>query len=436
MIKQISRESLFVGENRQRREFDAEKIVELANSIETNGLLQPIVVRPRPEGGWLLVAGERRLRALDNIFLLGDSYRCGGQLIPPNVVAVLPLADLDTLAAEEAELHENLLRVDLTWQEEAAAVARLRQLREAQVGMPVTPLELGAELLPDLTPGSAESIVRQNLIVARSLSDPDVAGAKSLRDAAKIIRRKDEAKRNAVLAEGLGRDSSSGRMRLVQEDCLPWLATTPAEAFDVILSDPPYGMDAQDFGDADGKLSVVHTYDDSREGWETLMQQFLPLTFRVAKPQAHMYLCCDIDGFAFLRELASVAGWWVHRTPIVIYKTDGNRVPWPQHGPQRKWELVLYAVKGKKPSLRVAPDVIETRGDPNLGHGAQKPVALYTELLSRSARPGDSILDPFAGTGTIFAAAHAAHLYATGIERNPEYAGIAARRIASLGASE
>lgn len=431
MIRLIPRNQLEIGENRQRREFDPVKIGELASSIELNGLLQPIVVRPNPAGGWLLVAGERRLRALESLFLLGSSYRCGDQLVPPEVLAVLPLADLDTLAAEEAELHENLLRVNLTWQEEAAAVARLRELRTAAVGAPVTALELGAELLPDLAPGSAEQIVRQNLIAARSLSDPDVAKAKSLREANKIIRQKDEAKRNATIAAGLGRESSRGRMVLIQDDCLKWMTATEAR-FDVILSDPPYGMGAESFGDADGKVTAAHTYDDSQDAFVALMEEFIPLTFQVAKDQAHLYLCCDIDGFHILRGLAEWAGWWVHRTPIVIYKTDGNRVPWPHHGPQRKWELCLYAVKGKKPTLRVAPDVIETRGDENLGHGAQKPVALYTELLSRSARPGDSVLDPFAGTGTIFPAAHAAHLYATGVEREPTYAGIAARRIQEL----
>ncbi len=49
-----------------RREFPAEELTELSNSIQVNGLLQPLLVRTSPGegGGWELVAGERRLRAV------------------------------------------------------------------------------------------------------------------------------------------------------------------------------------------------------------------------------------------------------------------------------------------------------------------------------------------------------------------------------------
>jgi DNA modification methylase len=162
------------------------------------------------------------------------------------------------------------------------------------------------------------------------------------------------------------------------------------------------------------------------------MERFIPLTWAVAKEQAHLYLCCDIDQFIFLRTMLQEVGWWVHRTPLINYKVDGNRVPWPEHGPQRKWELVLYAVKGKKTTTRIYPDVIMTRGDENLGHGAQKPVELFVDLLRRSVKAGDSVLDPFAGTGTIFPAAHQLLCRATGIELDEASYGIALKRLEEL----
>ena len=70
--------------------------------------------------------------------------------------------------------------------------------------------------------------------------------------------------------------------------------------------------------------------------------------------------------------------------------------------------------------------------DPNMSHGAQKPVALYIDLLKRSVKPGDVVFDPFAGSGTIFPAAHQAKVKAIGIEMNPEYAGLCVQRINSL----
>ena len=54
------------------------------------------------------------------------------------------------------------------------------------------------------------------------------------------------------------------------------------------------------------------------------------------------------------------------------------------------------------------------------------------DLLRRSARPGDSVLDAFAGSGTIFLAAHQCKLYATGLELNAEYYGICVNRLNAL----
>ena len=127
------------------------------------------------------------------------------------------------------------------------------------------------------------------------------------------------------------------------------------------------------------------------------------------------------------------AGWWVHRTPLIWYKRTAARVPWPEHGPQRKYEVILYAVKGKRPTLKIAPDVLDFLPDENLGHSAQKPVALFQELLSRTCLPGNSVLDPFCGTGPIFPAAHELKCRAVGLEQAPDAYGIAVKRIEQLG---
>ncbi len=108
------------------------------------------------------------------------------------------------------------------------------------------------------------------------------------------------------------------------------------------------------------------------------------------------------------------------------------RAPWPEYGPQRKYETLLYAVKGMRPIFKLAGDVLDFPSDTNLGHAAQKPVALYTELLRRSALPGDSIFDPFMGSGTIFSAATELKLRATGIELDQTSYGIAIERLEFL----
>ena len=90
-----------------RRLFDETGLRELAASIRRHGILQPLVVRRRPDG-WELVAGERRLRAA----------RLAGLETVPCVEA-----EVDERESALLALVENLQRQDLHYFEEAAAIA-------------------------------------------------------------------------------------------------------------------------------------------------------------------------------------------------------------------------------------------------------------------------------------------------------------------------
>ena len=95
-----------------RREFDERKLEELASSIKSHGLLQPVVIRIRPDGAYELIAGERRLRA---------SALAGLDEIPA-IVENVSDKDASTFA-----LIENLQREDLNPLEEASGYHRLQE---------------------------------------------------------------------------------------------------------------------------------------------------------------------------------------------------------------------------------------------------------------------------------------------------------------------
>ena len=197
------------------------------------------------------------------------------------------------------------------------------------------------------------------------------------------------------------------------------------------------GVGAQDFGDSNkpGDLKG-HFYDDSYETWLETMRVFAAASFALAKPSAHAYVFCDLDRFPELRDFMSKAGWTAHRTPIVWHNPDGFRAPWPDRGPQRKYELILYAVKGDKKTTKLAGDVLMYRKDAQVGHPAQKPVELLKDLLSRSALPGDVVFDPFAGSGATLEACHALMLTCTGVEKDAGAYGVALKRIQALSAHD
>jgi ParB family chromosome partitioning protein len=93
-----------------RKQFDADKLRELSESIAANGLLEPIIVRPA-DGRYLIVAGERRWRA---------SQQAGLTSVPVRIM------DLDEVEAYVLSVAENVNRNDMTVMEEARSFAQLQ----------------------------------------------------------------------------------------------------------------------------------------------------------------------------------------------------------------------------------------------------------------------------------------------------------------------
>ena len=454
--------------NRQRQEFNPEALMELTTSIQTIGLLHPPVLRSTEEG-LTLVSGERRLKAIQDFWLLGGTLMHNGVEYQENIIPYTSLGDLSELQAEEAELDENLKRRDLTWQELAAAHERLHKLRQKQLEAAIKDesnptAEHGdswtvadtAEEITGRRDGGYQEKVRRELIVAKHLDNPEVQKAKTVDDAFKILKREENTARNIALAEEVGKTFSSGIHKLYNVDCLRYMEAetrvvdgkAPEGFIDVILTDPPYGMGAQAFGDGAGKLAnIEHHYDDSLEAWQLLMggyakdefgdmikiaEGWCELAYRICKPQAHAYVFCDIDNFHELKALMQEAGWYVFRTPFICVKPNSGRVPLPDRGPRRQYETLLYAIKGKKPVNHIYPDVISTTADEQMSHGAQKPVALFKNLLQRSVQPGDTVLDCFGGTGTIIPAAHSFKCKAICLEKEKEYFALCLGRLKEL----
>ena len=95
--------------------FDDEKIEELALTIETHGIIQPIVVREISDGQFEIIAGERRYRAISKL---------GWETIP---AIINNLSDTETASVA---LIENLQREELSPIEEAVAYSKLIELHQ------------------------------------------------------------------------------------------------------------------------------------------------------------------------------------------------------------------------------------------------------------------------------------------------------------------
>ncbi len=109
-LRTVAIEDVFPSTAQPRKTFDDERLEELASSIRTQGIIQPLVVRVRAGGGYELIAGERRWRA---------AQKAGLHEVP------VVIRDVAPAQAFEMALVENLQREDLNPIEEAAGYERL-----------------------------------------------------------------------------------------------------------------------------------------------------------------------------------------------------------------------------------------------------------------------------------------------------------------------
>jgi ParB family chromosome partitioning protein len=111
-LRNLSIDELTPGKYQPRSHMEQEPLAELAASIKAQGVMQPILARPLPGGGFEIIAGERRWRAA----------RMAGLTTVPALVKDIP--DSQALAAA---LIENIQREDLNPLEEATGIQRLVQ---------------------------------------------------------------------------------------------------------------------------------------------------------------------------------------------------------------------------------------------------------------------------------------------------------------------
>jgi ParB family chromosome partitioning protein len=113
-VRELSVDAIDPNPYQPRKDFDPEKLAELGESIRRHGLLQPVVVIPHGDR-WLLVAGERRLRA----------HRLIGA---ETIRAIVADVDLDRLRMRELALVENIQRENLNPIELARAYQELLEV--------------------------------------------------------------------------------------------------------------------------------------------------------------------------------------------------------------------------------------------------------------------------------------------------------------------
>ena len=434
-ISWIDPRLIFVAADRHRRTFKQTDHDELKRSIRLAGMIQPIVVDIDGTETIRLIAGERRLRA--SMELLAETYpiRLTDGTTFVGCVPAIVLREQSQYVREQIELHENIQRVNLTWQEKVQATERMaRLIQQAEPDLPAE--KLPGEILERLDLSAHVTRVAGRLVLADFMHLPQVVGAPTEGDARKNLTRYLENQFRAklaleVLKAQVSDDSPGGPATvphiLLHGDALELLPQLDRQ-FDVVVTDPPYGIGADSYSHNEN-MPIRHLYDDSRKTLARIMTDLPMMLTARTKQDAHLYLFCDFTMWAEWRSRFEKLEWSVYDRPIIWNKGRGPSGS-PDLWPMAFYETVLFARKGKRPLQAIRGNVVSIPPVEGRLHAAQKPVDLYVDLLSRSTLTGDLVLDPFSGSGTIFEAADRLNLEATGIESDKEAFGLCQRRLA------
>jgi len=195
--------------------------------------------------------------------------------------------------------------------------------------------------------------------------------------------------------------------KIIQGDCLEIMKQMPDKCVDLIVTDPPYGMDFQS-----NYRQVKHekiANDIEFPLW--IFEEFK----RIARNG--IYIFCRWDNLPSVPPPKSVIAWVKNNWSMGDLKHE--------HG--RQWEACLFYPQENHEFTKRIPDVIVANRTGNELHPTQKPVELLKTIIS--ANVGQIVFDPFAGSGTTAVACKELGRDYIGIEISQKYCDIANERL-------
>jgi modification methylase len=242
---------------------------------------------------------------------------------------------------------------------------------------------------------------------------------------------------------------------VLQGDCRELLATLPSNSVDLVFADPPYNLQLR--GELwRPNLTHVDAVDDdwdkfaSFAEYDAFTRAWLGECRRIMKDNATLWVIGSYHNIYRVGAILQELGFWIL-----------NDVTWVKSNPMPNFrgtrfcnahETLLWVKKSEKQakytfnyqSLKAGNEDLQMRSDWHIpictgeerlklngekAHATQKPEALIHRILRACTNPGDTVLDPFFGTGTTGAVAKRMGRNWVGIEREETYARLAASRI-------
>lgn len=381
----------------ERFRYDYGDLKDLADSIKRLGLIQPIVVT-MVDGTPTLVAGARRLLACTQI-------RMG------EIDGVL-FENLEPSKRREIELEENIKRKQFTWQEEVRAKAELVEIRQSQgkKGLWAAGPQVGKEVAEELH--ESEATLSMDVQLAKAMEEyPELVEEESKTKAFKKYKQILQKQAIEVISRAL---SGGEDLWMYNGDCVEEIKKIPTGSVGLVLTDPPWGVGV--FGVHETELP---TFDDEQEKAFETLEKILPEIYRVLKNDSHAYFFFGTKFYIRTFQLLSKLSWDVEPIPVVWVKPSALNTA-PQARFAVNYETIFFCKKGHRSLYKPSFAALAFPTPTNKVHPTQKPFELIQHLIEVSSIPGETVLDPFAGSGVTAKAALKVKRKAIVIEKDPD----------------
>lgn len=447
----ITIESIIIGD-RLRKDYGDDELSDL-DTIAEVGLIEPVILQKK-EDGYHLVAGGRRIVKLKK---LGFTNLEHAVTSTKDKAGFLWREELPEDVALEVELYENLSRKQMDWKERVMSMEKIHliKLKRAAQGGVVTNWSAemtGKEL------GFSVAHAGHMLRVARALRDPKspVHEATNMMEAIKVqIKSKGEeakkrsmelsAKSALIISKdiqekgttilGVPVERLTTPPRVVQLSQIlhhgkmeEVLKGFPSQSIDGIYTDWPYGIDMDNLQQENMGKDIESTKAEHDVASNT--QDFVAWIgsmHRVLKPTSYCVIWCDLDHWEKMKTIATLSGFRVQRWPFHWVKTGPN-----QNGAAgfNQTKAVEHAMVLRMPGATLQKQIpnnywigtFEPKEKQEFeAHPFTKPRKLHERVLSDFFLPGSTILDPFAGGGSIPLAALANSYSPMAVELNDDW---------------
>lgn len=441
--------------NRIREDYS--HVADLAESIRTRGLIQPIVIT----SDYIVIDGGSRLRAVRDVLKHPDVDVVFMETMPESELRIL-------------EVEANVRRRDFTWTERILAVARVHELQAARAvlaGEDRWAQYQTGELLGQST-GNVNNALALAVYIRRK--DPEILKADGPTAALKILLERKEREATERLAkltfqpatiansldilnqppksggpipavadddafysaspvtkpnagpitialadldetpggmgQGVGQADAQGttiplRDMLLLGDCFLHMANMPTASIDHCVTDIPYGIDMSNLSQDQGGIDVSAVAEEHTvEGNIDLMTKLFPSVYRILKPNGFFVLFYDLAHHNRLYDLAVAAGFKVQRWPLVWIKTHTCINQGAAYNFTKNYEVAMVCRMPGATLLTPQSSSFWLGGNDDtrtlLGHPFVKPLKLWAWIYHAIALRGQTIYDPFAGVGS------------------------------------